>query len=542
MRQLLFGVLTLLACTSECSAHGSIAFGFDRSNIRFAGSQNAPNAPDAQLIAFRNCSALGLGRCAIIATFQNTCMAIAVTTDNAYSKGEGRSADGAQKKAVALCETTYKGSCSAAATVCDGDPAPEPTSAEPEQQGASSTPEWLGPGFRRAVETELTISNTAILILLACCLWIFVSVVSPASTASLKRTASISLWIGLPAALAYADSKLTPNFDHVTQIPRSLLFLWTNVFVALMIGGGLRRRLSKSWAVPDALTLPLATLAFTTVTAMAIELFKRHGFFPNPLDCGSRPYPLLSICDYVEFEEVYICLIAYALLIACGAVLPANSNLIASYTRLTAFARKSFADYFAKSRERQAKRALQKSDWNAPQTAASYPVPAIYNTAIGKVLCLKLKRTQRSSFMGRPLFVLDARMEVTAEEAELVRKYRLGDNVIYESSRRQQRKEATLAHLEMTKGGPSLRDSTGAQLLGVGNTLYRLARAGASATVAALSLRVTVNSLMSGVHVECKSMGELLGAESAIVEAARNLRTYLDTAATFDGREEIIEL
>jgi hypothetical protein len=52
---------------------------------------------------------------------------------------------------------------------------------------------------------------------------------------------------------------------------------------------------------------------------------------------------------------------------------------------------------------------------------------------------------------------------------------------------------------------------------------------------------VTVYSLMKGVHVECKSMIELLGAEEAIADAGKNLRTYLDTAATFDGREEILE-
>jgi hypothetical protein len=78
-------------------------------------------------------------------------------------------------------------------------------------------------------------------------------------------------------------------------------------------------------------------------------------------------------------------------------------------------------------------------------------------------------------------------------------------------------------------------------MLGVGKTFYRLARAGISATMAGLSLRITVYSLMRGVHVECKSMDELLGAEHAIVDAAENLRTYLDIAATFDGREQIRE-
>jgi hypothetical protein len=33
----------------------------------------------------------------------------------------------------------------------------------------------------------------------------------------------------------------------------------------------------------------------------------------------------------------------------------------------------------------------------------------------------------------------------------------------------------------------------------------------------------------------------LLGAESAIIESCRNVKTYLDTALTFDGREEVVE-
>ena len=56
-----------------------------------------------------------------------------------------------------------------------------------------------------------------------------------------------------------------------------------------------------------------------------------------------------------------------------------------------------------------------------------------------------------------------------------------------------------------------------------------------------MSLRITVYGLISGQHVECKDMNELLGAEQAIVEAAQNLRTYLNAAATFDGREQVLE-
>ena len=155
---------------------------------------------------------------------------------------------------------------------------------------------------------------------------------------------------------------------------------------------------------------------------------------------------------------------------------------------------------------------------------------------------LKLRRSQRSRFMGKMFFALDARIELTAEERSLVEKYHLGDAVIYESTSRERHRNAMMAHAESTRDQPGLFDSPQAQLLGLGKTLFRFARASASATAAALSLRVTVYSLMRGVHIECKSMNELLGAENAIVQAAQNLKVHLQTAMTFDGREEIIDL
>jgi hypothetical protein len=155
---------------------------------------------------------------------------------------------------------------------------------------------------------------------------------------------------------------------------------------------------------------------------------------------------------------------------------------------------------------------------------------------------LKLKRSQRSSMFGKMIFVLDARMELTQEELDLVRTYRLGNALVYESSGRQRRLEAKDAYLEMTKGGPGLKDSPGSQAWGIAKSFFWMGRAGFSAATAALSLRITIDSLLSAVHVECKSMDELLEAERAIREAAQNLRGYLNVARTFDGREEIIEL
>jgi hypothetical protein len=144
--------------------------------------------------------------------------------------------------------------------------------------------------------------------------------------------------------------------------------------------------------------------------------------------------------------------------------------------------------------------------------------------------------------VGKIIFVLDARIGLNAEEYALVKKYRLGSFVVYDSQARERHREATREHLETTREHSPLSGGMTAQLLGLGKTFYRLGRASVSATMTALSLRITVDSLIRGVHVECDSMDELLGAERAIREAATNLKGYLEEAATFDGREEVVEL
>ena len=144
---------------------------------------------------------------------------------------------------------------------------------------------------------------------------------------------------------------------------------------------------------------------------------------------------------------------------------------------------------------------------------------------------LKLKRSQRAGGMlgGTVVFMLDARADLTAEEQDLVKKYKLGKDVVYDSEKRKKHAETAVAHAEATSGLKSAK------------VFYYVARASVSAAMAALSLRITVDSLMKGQHVECKDLDELLGAQNAILEACDALRNYLDVAQTFDGREEVIE-
>ena len=137
---------------------------------------------------------------------------------------------------------------------------------------------------------------------------------------------------------------------------------------------------------------------------------------------------------------------------------------------------------------------------------------------------LKLKRSQRTAGMmgGKVVYMLDARAELTPDERSLVNKHGLGKLAIYDSEARKKQMQAA-----------------GERLLGGG--LLGTARGLASAAMAAMSLQITIDSLVSGHHVECKTMDELIGAESAIREGCENLRAYLDIAVTFDGREEIVD-
>lgn len=127
---------------------------------------------------------------------------------------------------------------------------------------------------------------------------------------------------------------------------------------------------------------------------------------------------------------------------------------------------------------------------------------------------LKLKRSQREGGVVSKtvVFCLDARAEFSASERRNIDRYKLAKTVIYNS-------EASKRHLANF-------DKKGAGVSGL-----------ASLALASMSLNITIESLQRGQHIECKTMEELLGAEEQLLEACKNLKSYLDIAATFDGRE-----
>ena len=150
---------------------------------------------------------------------------------------------------------------------------------------------------------------------------------------------------------------------------------------------------------------------------------------------------------------------------------------------------------------------------------------------------LKLKRSQRAGGLtgGKVFFALDARADLSPDEKSLVQKYKLGNLVVYDSEARKKHAGSAYGHFDDAANVSGLEVSSAAR------SLWRNARGSASAAIMALSLRVTVDSLMGGQHIECKELDELLGAEAAILDACKSLKNYLETALTFDGREEVVE-
>ena len=127
---------------------------------------------------------------------------------------------------------------------------------------------------------------------------------------------------------------------------------------------------------------------------------------------------------------------------------------------------------------------------------------------------LRLSKSQRSKgVMSKSvLFSLAAQVDLTAQEAEYVKKYKMGREVLYNKDRINQR-----AELPSTVGG-LVRDIS----------------------AMSMNINVTVENLVSGRTIECKDINEILDAEATVKTACGNLKGLLEACAGFEG-EEIID-
>lgn len=130
-------------------------------------------------------------------------------------------------------------------------------------------------------------------------------------------------------------------------------------------------------------------------------------------------------------------------------------------------------------------------------------------------LVLKREQSSKGLMSKSVVFVLNARVDLSEEEKFNVEKYKLGPQIIYNS-------ETSRKHLEAGRNS------------GRAGKIARLA-------LVSMSLNISIDSLQRGHEIPCNSLDEVLGAEEAIRDACDYLKTYLELAETFDGRQEVIE-
>lgn len=123
---------------------------------------------------------------------------------------------------------------------------------------------------------------------------------------------------------------------------------------------------------------------------------------------------------------------------------------------------------------------------------------------------LLLRRDQKSGLIGKVTFTLAVRAELTDQEKSNIKKYKLGDTMLYERDKLIER---------------------GSGLLGVASRLaFKM-----------MNISVSIDDLSDGKKIDCKDIVEMLAVEDQIKEAAQTFKNVLEAAATFGG-EEVIEL
>ena len=174
----------------------------------------------------------------------------------------------------------------------------------------------------------------------------------------------------------------------------------------------------------------------------------------------------------------------------------------------------------------------------APQPKPqSSQIPQIIDPPEG--MNLKIKKTTKSDFLGRVVYMIDARLDASTQIRAEISRHRLGGRLVYESDKRQKYLEMAQHRADQTRAQPRFTASADEQLKGAATTFFRLGQAIYNRSRAALALKITVDKLLSGIHVECKDVDELGEAEAAIIAAKQNLEGYLDEFSTFDGQEQI---
>lgn len=160
---------------------------------------------------------------------------------------------------------------------------------------------------------------------------------------------------------------------------------------------------------------------------------------------------------------------------------------------------------------------------------------------------LLIRRSQYEGFWGTIYYTLDATLEPTDDEAQLINRHGVASVVIFDSERRKQRMEAAHEHADATTQRPAVQTGSTEEIFfavlqhSVG-TLYDLGAAAYNLILGSLEARITIQNMLDGAHLESDEVGEILDAERIIGNAISFLQDRLSQLTTFDGTEDLYEI
>ena len=127
---------------------------------------------------------------------------------------------------------------------------------------------------------------------------------------------------------------------------------------------------------------------------------------------------------------------------------------------------------------------------------------------------LLLTKAQSKGLLGGVKFEVKAKVELTDEERELVRRYKLEDETLV--SRKVSNMLGQLADSNM------VGELTGGKFTG-------------------REVSITVTNLINGDTYKCKDLNEVMNYSDQLVDGCETLKAYLEVARGFGG-EEVIEI
>jgi hypothetical protein len=155
-------------------------------------------------------------------------------------------------------------------------------------------------------------------------------------------------------------------------------------------------------------------------------------------------------------------------------------------------------------------------------------------------MLVNIKRSQYDGWLST-YYVLDATIEPTPDELELIEKHRVGPLVIFDSENVDYYADAAVQSAKSI----GYEDHTGEPffnyITSFYTSIYHLGAAAYNALQWSFSLRITVQSLIDGAHIESADVNEIYEAQNIITKAVDTLKAHLEGFQTFDGTEDLYE-